>query len=188
MDLSPGTRKRLPRPGGRIYSQAFEKYVNSNDDVIGLIAYSFYKMSKVDWLKAYHKRTGENPSETQIHEWTSDHLTEKNIKECRSTAFRLVEEYRKLEILKANQSQIESTHAKAVEICDLADSTHKKVESLTGRRGFWANILTNQVSFLCTTAFAGLLYVGLHVGGLEPLKWFSDNAPGSGQVRPGNAE
>ncbi|MBM5816880.1 MAG: hypothetical protein FJ083_09965 [Cyanobacteria bacterium K_Offshore_surface_m2_239] len=78
MDFAPGARKRLPRPVGRIYSQAFEKYVNSNDDVIGLIAYSFYRMSKVDWLKAYNKRTGKNPSETQIHDWTSDHLTEKH--------------------------------------------------------------------------------------------------------------
>lgn len=186
MDLYPGRRKRLPRPAGRVYSQAFEKHVNNSEDVIGLIAYSFYKMAKVDWLRAVYKRTGEYPGETQIHEWASDHLTEENIKEYRRRAFRVVEEYRKQEVSKAIQSQIESTHAKAVEICNLADSTHKKVETLTGQRGFWANVWTNQVSFLCTTAFAGLVYVGLHIGGLEPLKWFSDKVPKSSEVRLGN--
>ena len=68
------------------------------------------------------------------------------------------------------------------------DSTHKKVEILTGQKGFWANVLTNQVSFLCTTAFAGLVYLGLHVGGLEPLKWFADKVPKSNEVRPGNTD
>jgi hypothetical protein len=188
MDPSPGRRKRLPRQGVRIYAKAFEKHVNNSEDVIGLIAYSFYKKAKVDWLRAYSKRTGENPVEIKIHDWTSDHLTDENIKEYRNRAFRLVEEYRKLEILKANQSQIESTHAKALEICNLANSTHKKVEILTGQKGFWANVLTNQVSFLCTTAFAGLVYLGLHVGGLEPLKWFADQAPKSNEARPRNTD
>ena len=188
MDLTPGIRKRLPRPAGRIYSQAFEKHVNNSEDVIGLIAYSFYKKAKVDWLKAYNKRTGKNPIEMEVHDWTSDHLTDENIKEYRIRAFRLVEEYRKMEILKANQGQIESTHAKAVEICNLADSTHRKVESLTGQKGLWANVLTNQVSFLCTTVFAGLVYLGLHVGGLEPLKWFSDKAPKSSDIRLRNSD
>lgn len=188
MDLTPGARKRLPRPAGRIYSQAFKKYVNGSDDVVGMIAYSFYKKSKVDWTKTYNDRTGENPSEMQIHEWASNHLTEKNINEHRMNAFLVVDEFRKLEILKANQGQIESAQANAVEIRDLAESTHRKVGSLTGRRGFWANIFLMQVSFICTTVLAGFLYVGLHVSGLEPLKWFSDNAPGSGQVRPRNAE
>lgn len=55
MDPSPGRRKRLPRPVGRVYSQAFEKHVNNSEDVIGLIAYSFYKKAKVDWLRAYGK-------------------------------------------------------------------------------------------------------------------------------------
>ena len=70
MDLTPGRRKRLPRPGGRVYSQEFEKHVDNSEDVIGLIAYSFHKQAKVDWLRAYSKRTGENPVEMQIHEWT----------------------------------------------------------------------------------------------------------------------
>ncbi|MFN7632453.1 MAG: hypothetical protein ACK5R2_14400 [Cyanobacteriota bacterium] len=187
MDL-PGIRKRIPRRGGRVFSKAFEKHVENGEDVIGLIAYSFYKKAKVDWLRAFNKRTGEDPSETQIHEWACDHLTDENIREYRNRAFRLVEIYRKQEIMKANLGQVESTHEKVERICHVADSIHKKVESLTGNKGFWANVMTNQAAFLCTTALAGLVYIGLHIGGLEPLKWFSDKAPGSSEIRPGNLD
>jgi hypothetical protein len=188
MDLLPGRKRRLPRPAGRIFSKAFENHVNNDEDVIGLIAYSFYKKSKVDWLRAVNDRTGENPTETQISDWASDHLTADNIKEYRSRAYRLVERYRQQEIMNANQSQIESTHSKVQEIHKLADSTHLKVASLTGSQGLWANVGTSQISFVCTTALAGVLFLGLHVSGLEPLKWFSEKAPTSSQVRPRNAD
>jgi hypothetical protein len=49
---SHSRHKKAPSTSkGEIYSQAFEQYVDSNDDVIGLIAYGSYEMSKVDWTK-----------------------------------------------------------------------------------------------------------------------------------------
>ena len=166
MRLFPGTKKWLPRSSqGRTFSQAFEKIVLKDDDIIGLIAYSFYKKSKVKWLAAYQKHHGEGAKEARIDQWASDHLTEDKIEDYRKRAFELVETYRQLEIIKANQ-----------EAYGHIASTHEKVKALTGAKGFAASVATGQISFLCSILIAGLLFVGLHVSGLQPLRFFTDMA------------
>jgi hypothetical protein len=190
MDLRPGKWRRFTqnsggqivrRAGGaRIFSRAFEKYVDNKDDVIGLIAYSFYKKAKVDWLRHYKTNHNKDADETRIHEWAEEHLTDEMVKECKHKAFLLVESYRTQEIIKANEQawgQIQDTHKKVNTICDHAESTLDKVSSLTGTKGFIGNIATNQVAFVSTLVLAGLLYLGLSVNGLEPLKFFTDLAP-----------
>ena len=166
MRLFPGTKKRLPRSSqGRTFSQAFEKIVLKDDDIIGLIAYSFYKKSKVKWLAAYQNRYREVANEDRIDQWASDHLTEEKIEDYRKRAFELVETYRQSEIIKANQ-----------EAYGHIASTHEKVKALTGAKGFVASVATGQISFLCSILIAGLLFVGLHVSGFQPLRFFTDMA------------
>lgn len=135
MRLFPGRKKRLPRISpGRTFSQAFEKIVLQDDDIIGLIAYD--------------GKYGVGANEDRIEQWASDHLTEDKIEDYRKRAFELVETYRTLEIINSNKEAYEHIA-----------STHDKVKALTGARGFVASVATGQISFLCSILMAGLLFI-----------------------------
>lgn len=114
---------------------------------------------------AYHGQYGEGANEDRIEQWASDHLAEDKIEDYKKRAFELVETYRKLEIIKSNKEAYEHI-----------TSTHDKVKALTGARGFFASVATGQISFLCSILIAGLLFLGLHVSGLQPLRFFTDMA------------
>jgi hypothetical protein len=44
----------------------FSKIVKSDDDLVGLVAYSLYKLNKYDWATAFQKSKGRAPSQNEI--------------------------------------------------------------------------------------------------------------------------
>jgi hypothetical protein len=48
------------------YNTVYEKLVQRDDDLIGLIAYALYKQHKRDWLIAYRQREGREPSAAEL--------------------------------------------------------------------------------------------------------------------------
>jgi hypothetical protein len=69
------------RPVGSEYSEAssagpttaddtdrnpvFTSLVHADNDIVGLVAYSIYKQNKLDWLLAFHRAIGREPSEQE---------------------------------------------------------------------------------------------------------------------------
>jgi hypothetical protein len=43
----------------------FSHLVTGDNDIVGLVAYSIYKQNKLDWLLAFHRATGREPSEQE---------------------------------------------------------------------------------------------------------------------------
>jgi hypothetical protein len=43
----------------------FSSLVTSDNDIIGLVAYSIYKQNKLDWLLAFQRATGREPDEQE---------------------------------------------------------------------------------------------------------------------------
>jgi hypothetical protein len=48
------------------YNTVYEKLVQRDDDLIGLIAYALYKQHKRDWLIAYRQREDREPSVAEL--------------------------------------------------------------------------------------------------------------------------
>ena len=162
MAMFPWRKKRFDREP---FNYAFEKIVANDLDVIGLLAYGFYKKSEVQWLESFSKEFGEDASESRITEWIRDHMTEENIQDYRKRAYDVVEQYRLLELNKA-QGEVH-VHIAA---------TREKLEALTGVRGFFASVATGQISSLFSallaalfsTWIASLWFSGLPLPGLRP--------------------
>src|SRR3954453_18649923 len=46
-------------------SPVFSHLVTGDNDIVGLVAYSIYKQNKLDWLLAFHRAPGREPSEQE---------------------------------------------------------------------------------------------------------------------------
>ncbi|QGM97112.1 hypothetical protein [Methylocystis parvus] len=44
----------------------FGKLVSSDDDLVGLVAYSLYKQNKIDWMRDFEKAQGRPPNEQEF--------------------------------------------------------------------------------------------------------------------------
>jgi len=51
------------------YNPAYERLVQSDDDLVGLVAYGLYKQSKRDWIKRFFDRNGASPSNEQLMDY-----------------------------------------------------------------------------------------------------------------------
>lgn len=47
-------------------NDVFAKLVTADNDIIGLVAYSIYKQNKFDWLQAFHRSKGREPSDDEM--------------------------------------------------------------------------------------------------------------------------
>jgi hypothetical protein len=49
------------------YNTVYEKIVQRDDDLVGLIAYALYKQNKRDWLIQQRQRKSKEPTETELN-------------------------------------------------------------------------------------------------------------------------
>jgi hypothetical protein len=47
-------------------NDVFAKLVTADNDIVGLVAYSIYKQNKFDWLQAFNRAKGREPSDDEI--------------------------------------------------------------------------------------------------------------------------
>ena len=48
-------------------NDVFAKLVTGDNDIIGLVAYSIYKQNKFDWLQAFNRAKGREPTEDELN-------------------------------------------------------------------------------------------------------------------------
>jgi hypothetical protein len=62
----PGTGSAITASGeDGDRNPVFSHLVTGDNDIVGLVAYSIYKQNKLDWLLAFHRATGREPTEQE---------------------------------------------------------------------------------------------------------------------------
>ncbi len=68
------------------YNRVFEELVETNDDLIGLVAYSLYKQHKRDWLIKFRATHGAGPSRQELDAFLLGVLLPEQITKYRQAA------------------------------------------------------------------------------------------------------
>lgn len=72
-------------------SEAFQKYVNNEDDVIGLLAYSLHKIDKDRWIKQWVVDNNTPPSAARRLRWSNEQSTPPHVQAKRRLAEDIIE-------------------------------------------------------------------------------------------------
>lgn len=140
----------------RIFSYAYNAYVVNDDDLQGLLAYALYKRDKVIYLRNYNaSHSGQDPSDTAIHNWSLDHSTPEKVSLYKLQASELIEIYRQREV-----KLVEPELRKVIEGEHLA-AIQRSVDSLTGQKAFWNNVGAGVMGAAVWVVLGALLYIGL---------------------------
>ena len=63
--VAPARRGGAGADAERPHNRVYDHLVEGEDDVIGLITYSLYKQDKRDWLMAWKRQHGREPTATR---------------------------------------------------------------------------------------------------------------------------
>lgn len=53
-------------PGDEGYNDIYSKLVEDSDDILGIIAYSFYKQQKIEFIQGFRARNSRQPSDEEM--------------------------------------------------------------------------------------------------------------------------
>ena len=68
------------------HNVVFTSLVTSDDDIVGLVAYSIYKQNKYDWLQAYSRLEGRMPEPAEVHSYLLGESTARRLATYRHLA------------------------------------------------------------------------------------------------------
>lgn len=75
------------------YNTVYERLVQRDDDLVGLIAYALYKQNKRDWLVQHRERRGKNPTDTELNAYLSAQQLDGTIRMYRERAEAVLNEF-----------------------------------------------------------------------------------------------
>lgn len=75
------------------YNRVYENLVQSNDDLVGLVAYSLYKQHKRDWLISFEETHGSRPSNAELEAFLLGVLVPEQIAKYRQAAAEALVDY-----------------------------------------------------------------------------------------------
>jgi len=123
----------------RLFSYAYSCFVpDPNSDVIGLIAYSFYKRDKAAEIRRLVEQGRGEPTDEELLDWSKHNSTELRVKEYKDLARILLERLIKTEVDKIYEPKLRNEIEK--EIIGIIRDDLKK---LTGSSGFWGGVATS---------------------------------------------
>jgi hypothetical protein len=73
-------------PGPANYNRVYEELVESNDDLVGLVAYSLYKQHKRDWLIKFANTRGSPPGNAELEAFLLGVLLPEQVAKYRQAA------------------------------------------------------------------------------------------------------
>lgn len=80
-------------PAERPHNRVFDHLVEGEDDVIGLITYSLYKQDKRDWLSAWRRQHGREPTADELDAFVSAQMTFAQRDRYRTAARQVLDAY-----------------------------------------------------------------------------------------------
>lgn len=138
-----------------IAESVLEYYIESDDDLVGLLAYALYEKQKRDWMIAYRRRnSGRTPGEAEIAAVTSNYLSADLRSTLRDRAAQVLSSYAETYVQALeSQIRISAISSEALrQARDLEDNVRR-------RNGFWRQV---RVGF-AVTALVALLFVAAMV-------------------------
>lgn len=125
--------------------QTYRNYVQHDDDLVGLIAYSLVKAQKIKFAE-------DNPN-TEVQGFVATVNLQKQIQQHRLKAETLLSEMNNELTAKVTQ-QIQSDADERVRQCQ--SNAHERVRKYEAQMGFWGNFRVNLASSIATTVIWAL--------------------------------
>lgn len=75
------------------YNDIYDLLIDGDSDVMGVIAYAFYKKDKVEWIKKHIETYGERPDETQLKAFYESASTSVSLDGYKQQAKEILTEY-----------------------------------------------------------------------------------------------
>jgi hypothetical protein len=82
-------------PEGQKYNTVYEKLVQHDDDLVGLIAYALYKQNKRDWLVEHRNRKAKDPTEAEMSAYLTSQQLDGTVRMYRERAAAVLDEFGK---------------------------------------------------------------------------------------------
>lgn len=101
------------------YNDIYDLLIDGDSDVMGVIAYAFYKKDKVEWIKRHIETYGDKPNETQLKAFYESASTSVSLDGYRQQAKEILAEY---------VSDLRESLEKDVE--DMSQELEEKLEQL----------------------------------------------------------
>ncbi len=93
---APATEPEPPKHDRYVHSDVFDKLIDDDDDLVGLVAYGLYQLRKREWVAAHLAKNGRSPSEDDVKAY-SFHFQEGSLDalthEAEGIMYRYGEEY-----------------------------------------------------------------------------------------------
>lgn len=140
--------------------QTFSRLVESDNDIIGMIAYTLYKQEKIAWIEAFTLRHGVNPTDEDIKNYFNI-LTDTDDK---LGAYR----QRAETIMQKTINEVVATDLELYRTEVKNDVLYEKVSSL--KKNFWQEIGSNVLVSLISAVILALI-------GIAFWLWQAKNDP-----------
>ncbi|CAL8968545.1 hypothetical protein RHODGE_RHODGE_04595 [Rhodoplanes serenus] len=80
-------------PDRKSYNTVYERLVQRDDDLVGLIAYALYKQHKRDWLVEHRERQGRDPNDDELKAYLTAQQLDRMIQMYRERAETVLNEF-----------------------------------------------------------------------------------------------
>lgn len=121
---------------GRQFSFIYKKLVKTDNDYVGMIAYSIYKAEKITFIESYKKSNGNYPSEKELYNFQAVHSSKKGLERIRERA-EILFSYLSEEII---SSKIRHNHDL---LLGSPEEFKSKLKGLMVKQPWWEGILWN---------------------------------------------
>jgi len=146
---------------GQIDAQEKEKYmyyhlVKSDDDVVGMIAYSKYKSAKIEYIVSVKKRTGKKPTDADLENFQQSQTSTDTIEGYKLSALKLFETFQAVAFEEHNKE-----YEKKKKDLEREEKKISKIKSLCPadkQVNFWLSVWASALSSILLGAIFVILW------------------------------
>lgn len=127
------------------YNYIYKELVESEDDILGIIAYSLYKRQKIEYIRNFKDKTGNNPADKDLVPFHDVSNSASQLESYRNQASQLAQNFLDISL---------STEAQRLEKY-YADKANEEIKSV--RPGFWIGVWQSVVGSVVFVSLVGFL-------------------------------
>lgn len=157
-----------PETSAMEYSKVFERLVQNERDMVGLVAYSLYKQHKRDWIILQTRRNGRGPNAQAEKTFEMANLVEAQIERFRDSAEELLQEFATLTVNSAEPALREKA---------IRETIGDALRRFEAASQWYRQIPTGFVSALVYTVFLIALALVLRYAGIDLISILQSTTP-----------
>ena len=155
---------------GPALNPVFDKLVQSNDDVEGLLAYAYYKRHKRSWLLEFRKNRSRSPDRGEERVFADGACVGDQLVRYRQEAQNPLIAYANVYVAGARQE---------IEREAITMRMERAADRIERQGGVWRQVETSLYSSVITTAVLIVLAVGIRLFGIDLIDAVSQLSGGS---------